>query len=63
MNTNNSSIGVQSQDNLEKYFFAQLQPGDFIDAKYTEKEWKLAKVIDKEHKYLTIMFDGYHSTT
>ena len=37
----------QTQESVEKHFFQQIQPGDFIDARYTEKEWKLAKVIDK----------------
>ena len=49
----------QTQENIEKYFFQQLQPGDYIDARYSEKEWKLAKIIDKENRYLTIMFDGF----
>lgn len=38
---------MQSQENIEKQFFQQLRPGDYIDAKYADDDWKLAKVIDR----------------
>lgn len=50
---------MQSQDMLQKSFFDQLRPGDFIDVKNTQGNWKLAKVIDKDNKYLSVIFDGY----
>lgn len=50
---------MQSQENIEKSFFSQLQSGDYVDAKYENDEWKLAKVIGKEHKYLNLLYDGY----
>lgn len=59
----NSATIAMSQDNVEKVFFEQLKPGDFIDARYAENDWKLAKVIDREQKFLTIIFDGYPPTS
>jgi len=49
---------MQSQENIEKAFFEQLQPGDYIDAKCGEDDWKLAKVIDRENKYVSLIYDG-----
>lgn len=54
-----SNQSLQNQDMLEKGFFEQLHPGDFVDVKNSDSEWKLAKVIDKDNKYLSVMFDGY----
>ena len=48
-----------SQDNAEKLFFEQLRPGDFLDARYSDNEWKLANVIDRDQKYCVIIYDGY----
>lgn len=38
---------MQNQDNAEKSFFQQLKPGDFVDARYGDDDWKVAKVIDR----------------
>lgn len=38
---------MQNQQNIEKSFFQQLKPGDYIDARFGDDDWKLAKVIDK----------------
>lgn len=49
---------MQAQDNIEKVFFEQVKPGDYIDARYADDDWKLAKVIDRDNKYISIIFDG-----
>lgn len=50
----------QSQEALERNFFEQVKSGDYVDVKHQQQgEWKLAKVIDKENKYMSIIFDGY----
>lgn len=35
MTTLNLSNMPQTQENIEKYFYQQLQPGDYIDARYS----------------------------
>lgn len=38
---------MQNQENLEKAFFEQLKIGDYVDSRYGDDDWKLAKVIEK----------------
>ena len=34
-----------NHDIIEKTYFEQLMVGHYIDAKYSEHEWKLAKIV------------------
>ena len=52
-----------NQDNVEKMFFDQIRSGDYIDARNSDNEWKLAKVIDRDNKHLAILYDGYPPST
>lgn len=38
---------MQSQDSIEKAFFEQIKPGDYVDARFSDEDWKVAKVIDR----------------
>jgi hypothetical protein len=55
-------MNQQSSESIEKNYFQYLQPGEYIDFRSSENEWKLAKVIQRENKRLTIMCDGYSET-
>ena len=52
-----------SQDNVEKMFYDQIRSGDYVDARNSDNEWKLAKVIDRDNKHLAIIYDGYPPNT
>ena len=47
-----------NQDNVEKMFYEQLKTGDYVDARFNENDWRLAKVIDRDNKCLSVTFDG-----
>jgi tRNA U34 2-thiouridine synthase MnmA/TrmU len=50
-----------NQDLIEKNYYEQLIVGHYIDAKYSEQEWKMGKLIDKDKKYAVISFEGINS--
>ena len=52
-----------NQDNVEKMFFDQIRSGDYVDARNSDNEWKLAKVIDRDNKHLAIIYDGCPPST
>lgn len=49
---------MQSQESLEKSFFEQIRPGDYVDAKDPDDKWRLAQVIDRDNRFLSLIFDG-----
>jgi hypothetical protein len=36
-------------------------PGHYLDVRFDETNWKIAKVVDKDKRYLYVSFDGYHN--
>ena len=38
---------MQNQDGIEKAFFEQIKAGDYVDARYGDDDWKVAKVVDR----------------
>lgn len=35
--------------------------GNYIDVKYTENEWKVARVIERDKRYALVAFDGINT--
>ena len=49
-----------SVDALEKAYYDQLIPGQYLDVKYSEYDWKIAKIVDRDRRYASVLFDGFN---
>ena len=47
-----------NQEAIEKSYYEQLMPGHYLDVRISEAEWKLAKIKDKDNRYISISYDG-----
>lgn len=50
-----------NQDLIEKNYYEQLMVGQYLEAKYSEQEWKICKLIDKDKKYAVVSFEGINT--
>lgn len=50
-----------NQDLIEKNYYEQLMVGHYVDVRYSEHEWKIAKIIDKDKRYAVVSFEGINS--
>ena len=46
-NIDQAGSAMQNQDAMEKAFFDQIKPGDYVDARFSDDDWKVAKVVDR----------------
>jgi|688.fasta_scaffold245225_1 hypothetical protein len=47
-----------NQDAIEKNYYESLMAGHYIDVRYSDKEWKMAKIIERDKRYAVIVFDA-----
>ncbi len=47
-----------NQDLIEKNYFESLMAGHYIDVRYTDQEWKIAKIVERDKRYAVIIFDA-----
>lgn len=50
-----------NQEAIEKGYFETLTAGHYIDVRYSDKEWKIARIIDRDKRYATIAYDGVNT--
>lgn len=47
-----------NQDLIEKNYYESLMVGHYIDVRYSEHEWKIAKISERDKRYAVVVFDG-----
>ena len=47
-----------NQDVIEKNYYESLMAGHYIDVRYSDQEWKMAKIIERDKRYAVIVFDA-----
>lgn len=47
-----------NQDLIEKNYYESLMVGHYIDVRYSEHEWKIAKITERDKRYAVVAFDG-----
>lgn len=50
-----------SQESIEKNYFDSLIAGHYIDVKYSDQEWKIAKIIERDKRYALVAFDAINA--
>ena len=50
-----------SQDAIEKNYYESIMAGHYIDVRYAENDWRMAKVIERDKRYGVIIFDGVNT--
>jgi len=50
-----------NQDLIEKNYYEQLMVGHYIDVKYSDHEWKIAKILEKDKRYALVQFEAINT--
>jgi tRNA U34 2-thiouridine synthase MnmA/TrmU len=45
-------------DLAEKNYYEQLMVGHYLDVKYSEQEWKIARITEKDKRYAVVVYEG-----
>lgn len=47
-----------NQDAIEKNYYESIMVGHYIDVRYAENDWKIAKIIERDKRYALVSFDA-----
>ena len=50
-----------NQDAIEKNYYESIMAGHYIDLRYAENEWKIAKIIERDKRYAVVALDAINT--
>ena len=49
---------MQTKEAIQKKYFQLITSGHYIDVQNNESQWVMARVVDKDKKFIYVAYDG-----